>query len=54
MKREFIEVPLFTKRWKENGLNTDDLLRLQITLKKILNLDRLWKEPAGFAKSDFL
>ena len=30
----FIEVPLFTKRWKEIGLNDDDLLVLQIMLLK--------------------
>ena len=34
MLRTFIEVPLFTKRWKEIGLNDDDLLVLQIMLLK--------------------
>ncbi len=34
MTRTFIEVPLFTKRWKEIGLNDNDLLRLQIMLLK--------------------
>ena len=34
MIRTFIEVPLFTKRWKEIGLDDDDLLRLQIMLLK--------------------
>ena len=34
MLRTFIEVPLFTKRWKEIGLNDDDLLLLQIMLLK--------------------
>ena len=34
MVRTFIEVPLFTKRWKEIGLNDDDLLVLQIMLLK--------------------
>ncbi|MDO4204561.1 MAG: type II toxin-antitoxin system RelE/ParE family toxin [Selenomonadaceae bacterium] len=34
MNRTFIEVPLFTKRWKEIGLDTDDLLALQIMLIK--------------------
>ena len=32
MKRTFIEVPLFTKRWKEIGLSDEDLLALQIML----------------------
>ena len=34
MIRTFIEVPLFSKRWKEIGLNDDDLLALQIILLK--------------------
>lgn len=32
MIRTFIEVPLFTKRWKEIGLSDDDLRELQIML----------------------
>ena len=34
MKRTFIEVPLFTKRWSEIGLTDNDLRRLQIMLLK--------------------
>lgn len=34
MVRTFIEVPLFTKRWKEIGLSDDELLALQIMLLK--------------------
>jgi len=34
MKRTFIEVPLFTKRWSEIGLTDKDLRRLQIMLLK--------------------
>ena len=34
MTRTFIEVPLFTKRWSEIGLSTDDLRQLQIMLLK--------------------
>ena len=34
MTRTFIEVPLFTKRWREIGLTDDDLLQLQIMLLK--------------------
>ena len=29
MKRTFIEVPLFTKKWKELGLTDEDLRDLQ-------------------------
>ena len=34
MTRTFIEIPLFTKRWREIGLTDDDLLQLQIMLLK--------------------
>lgn len=34
MTRTFIEVPLFTKRWKEIGLGDDELQVLQIMLLK--------------------
>ena len=34
MIRTFIEVPLFTKRWKEIGLTDSDLRQLQIMLLK--------------------
>ena len=34
MTRTFIEVPLFTKRWKEIGLHDEELLALQIMLLK--------------------
>ena len=32
MGRTFIEIPLFSKRWKELGFSEDDLLELQIQL----------------------
>ena len=34
MIRTFIELPLFTRRWKEIGLDDDELQRLQILLLK--------------------
>ena len=34
MIRSFIEVPLFTRRWKEIGLTDDELLALQVLLLK--------------------
>lgn len=34
MTRTFIEVPLFSKRWREIGLNDSDLYALQIMLIK--------------------
>ena len=50
MIRIFIEVPLFSKRWKEIGLGEEELRALQIMLLKILNLVRLWKEQEEFVK----
>jgi len=32
MTRTFVEVPLFTRRWKEIGIGDDELLALQIML----------------------
>lgn len=34
MNRTFVEVPLFTKRWREIGLGTEELKNLQIMLLK--------------------
>jgi hypothetical protein len=34
MIRTFIEVPIFTKRWKDMGLGDDELKALQIMLLK--------------------
>ena len=34
MKRSFIEMPLFSKRWKELGLSDDELFELQDYLLK--------------------
>ena len=44
MTRTFIEVPLFTKRWKEIGLDDNDLHSLQIMLLK---------DPGGIRKVRF-
>ena len=32
MIRTFVEIPLFSKRWKEIGLTDDDLLDLQVMI----------------------
>ena len=34
MTRTFIEVPLFSKRWREIGLGDDELQKLQVMLLK--------------------
>ncbi len=51
--RTFIEVPLFTRRWKEIGLNDDDLLRLQIMLLKDPQSGPVMEGTGGIRKVRF-
>lgn len=53
MTRTFIEVPLFTKRWKEIGLNDEDLLRLQIMLLKDPQSGPVMEGTGGIRKVRF-
>ena len=53
MIRAFIEVPLFTRRWKELGLNDDDLLRLQIMLLKDPQSGPVMEGTGGIRKVRF-
>ena len=53
MIRTFIEVPLFTRRWKELGLNDDDLLRLQIMLLKDPQSGPVMEGTGGIRKVRF-
>ena len=53
MIRTFIEVPLFTKRWKEIGLNDDDLLALQIMLLKDPQSGPIMEGTGGIRKVRF-
>ena len=53
MKRTFIEVPLFTKRWKEIGLSDEDLLALQIMLLKNPESGPVMEETGGIRKVRF-
>ena len=53
MIRTFIEVPLFTKRWNEIGLNDDDLLRLQIMLLKDPKSGPVMEGTGGIRKVRF-
>ena len=53
MKRTFIEVPLFTKRWNEIGLNDDDLLKLQIILLKDPQSGPVMEGTGGIRKVRF-
>ena len=52
-KRTFIEVPLFTKRWKEIGLSDEDLLALQIMLLKNPESGPVMEGTGGIRKVRF-
>lgn len=51
--RTFIEVPLFTKRWKEIGLNDADLLNLQTMLLKNPQSGPIMEGTGGIRKVRF-
>ena len=53
MIREFIEVPLFTKRWEEIGLTDKDLAALQILLLKDPESGPVIKGTVGIRKVRF-
>ena len=50
MTRTFIEVPLFSKRWKEIGLGDDELQALQIMLLKDPESGPVMEGTAGIRK----
>lgn len=53
MKRAFIEVPLFTKRWSEIGLTDKELSQLQIMLLKNPESGPVIKGTGGIRKVRF-
>lgn len=53
MLRTFIEVPLFTKRWKEIGLGDKELLALQILLLKDPQSGPVMEGTGGIRKVRF-
>lgn len=53
MTRTFIEVPLFTKRWKEIGLHDEELLALQIMLLKNPESGPVMEGTGGIRKVQF-
>lgn len=53
MKRTFIEVPLFTKRWSEIGLSDADLLQLQIAILKDPESGPVMEGTGGIRKVRF-
>ena len=54
MTREFIEVPLFTRRWSEIGLTVDDLLSLQVMLLDNPQAGPIMEKTGGIRKVRFL
>ena len=53
MLRTFIEVPLFTKRWKEIGLGDDELRQLQVMLLKDPESGPVMEGTGGIRKVRF-
>lgn len=53
MRRTFIEVPLFSKRWKEIGLGDDELWTLQIMLLKDPESGPVMEGTGGIRKVRF-
>jgi hypothetical protein len=53
MTRTFIEIPLFTKRWKEIGLTDDELLALQIMLLENPKAGPIMEGTGGIRKVRF-
>lgn len=53
MIRTFIEVPIFTKRWKEMGLCDDELKALQIILLKDPEAGAVMEGTGGIRKVRF-
>lgn len=53
MTRTFIEVPLFSKRWKEIGLGEDELRALQIMLLKDPVSGPIMEGTGGIRKVNF-
>lgn len=53
MKRKFVEVPLFTKRWAEIGLGNEELKALQIMLLKNPEAGPVMEGTGGIRKVRF-
>lgn len=53
LRREFIELPIFLKRWEELGLNEDDLFRLQKELIENPKIGKVIKNSNGIRKMRF-
>lgn len=54
MTRTFVELPLFSKRWKEIGLEDKELFNLQIMLLKDPESEPVMEGTGGIRKVRFL
>lgn len=53
MKRLFVELPIFQKRWKEMGLTEEDLRRLQSELLEDPKVGAVMQGTGGLRKMRF-
>lgn len=53
IRREFVELPVFIKRWKELGLDEEDLIRLQYQLLDNPKAGKVIKNSGGIRKIRF-
>lgn len=53
MKRRFVEVPLFTRRWEEVGLGSEDLRSLQMKILKAPEVGPVMEGTGGIRKVRF-
>ena len=53
MKRIFVELPIFQKRWKELGLNDEDLRKLQVELLADPKVGDVMQKTGGVRKMRF-
>lgn len=53
LKREFVELPIFLKRWKDLGLDDKDLLRLQKELLENPKIGKVIKNSNSIRKMRF-
>lgn len=53
LKREFVELPIFSRRWKDLGLDDKDLLRLQKELLENPEVGKVIRNSNGIRKMRF-
>ena len=53
MQRIFVELPIFQKRWKDLGLDDDDLLRLEVDLLTDPKVGAVMQKTGGVRKMRF-